>query len=127
MIIVERPLLCAPSPESPTYSHSPASPSPWSSPSPVDPDDTEERYPLVCEARGTWDPWGTGNPGVPPLATDPDVLGDLESFDAAAASVTPISEVYTNVTIPIVEAGTPRDLVVLLTTGSDGYCLGAVD
>ncbi|WP_443208681.1 hypothetical protein [Rhodococcus rhodochrous] len=94
---------------------------------PVDPDDTEERYPLVCEARGTWDPWGTGNPGVPPLATDPDVLGDLDSFDAAAASVTPISEAYASVTIPIVEAGTPRDLVVLLTTGSNGYCLGAMD
>ena len=53
--------------------------------------------------------------------------GDLESFDAAAASVTPISAVYTSVTIPIVGAGTPRDLVVLLTTGNNGYCLGAVD
>ncbi|MEE2058202.1 hypothetical protein [Rhodococcus artemisiae] len=93
---------------------------------PVDPSDTEEDYPLICPGMGIWDPWGTGNPVVPPLWTDPDALDDVTSFDAESATFSPVDDVYGSVTIPIVEAGTARDLVVYVTIASNGYCLGAV-
>lgn len=94
---------------------------------PLSPADTEKQYRLVCDERAIWDPWGTGSPSVPPLSTNPDVLDDVTTFDAASAIFVPLDDVYGNVTIPVVEAGTLRDLVVYVTTGSNGYCLGAVD
>lgn len=94
---------------------------------PVAPEDTEDAYPLVCEARAIWDPWNTGYPDVPPMATDPDVLADVTTFDAESATFSPVDDVYGSVTIPVVEAGSARDLAVYVTVGSNGYCLGAVD
>ncbi|MFD6893935.1 hypothetical protein ACFWB0_05195 [Rhodococcus sp. NPDC060086] len=94
---------------------------------PVHSDDTEENYPLICPGREIWDPWGTGSPGAPPLSMVPDALGDVTTFDAESGTFSPLDEVYGSVTIPVVEAGTARDLVVYVTTASNGYCLGAVD
>ena len=94
---------------------------------PVAPEDTEDDYPLICPGMGIWDPWGTGNPGVPPLSTDPDALDGVTTFDADSATFAPIDDVYGTVSIPVVEDGTARDLVVYVTIASNGYCLGAVD
>lgn len=93
---------------------------------PVNPADTEARYPLVCDSRAIWDPYGTGVPGVPPLSTDPDVFTELTSFDAEAATFWAMDDVYAAVTVPVVDAGAARDLEVLVTTGANGYCLGEV-
>lgn len=93
---------------------------------PVDAGDNEQRYPLVCDGRETWDPYGTGVPGVPPLASEPDVFAEVTSFDAEAATFWAMSDEYAAVTVPVVEAGTARDLEVLVTTGANGYCLGEV-
>jgi len=94
---------------------------------PVSPQDAEENYPLVCEARAIWDPWGSGYPDVPPMSADPSVLDAVTTFDAESATFTPLDDVYGSVTIPVIEAETSRNLDVYVTTGSNGYCLGAVD
>lgn len=94
---------------------------------PVHPDDTEDRYPLVCDARAIWDPYGTGAPTVPPLVAETDPVGDVTAFDVDSAWLWQMDEVYGAVTVPVVEDGVSRNLEVLVTTGPNGYCLGEVN
>ncbi|QIH98750.1 hypothetical protein BH92_01690 [Rhodococcoides fascians A21d2] len=94
---------------------------------PVNRDDVEERYPLVCESRGTWDPNGTGSPTAPPLAQDPAILPSITSFDPDSVFVTAQNGIYTQVNADIIDAsGAYQNRTFVLTVGGEGYCIGDI-
>ncbi|MGF0310900.1 hypothetical protein [Rhodococcus sp. IEGM1428] len=94
---------------------------------PVNRDDVEERYPLVCESRGTWDPNGTGSPTAPPLAQNPAILPSITSFDPDSVFVTAQNGIYTQVNADIIDAsGAYQNRTFVLTVGGEGYCIGDI-
>ncbi|OZE81471.1 hypothetical protein CH305_09540 [Rhodococcus sp. 15-649-2-2] len=94
---------------------------------PVNRDDVEERYPLVCESRGTWDPNGTGSPTAPPLAENPAILPSITSFDPDSVFVTAQNGIYTQVNADIIDAsGAYQNRTFVLTVGGEGYCIGDI-
>lgn len=94
---------------------------------PVNPDDVEASYPLVCESRGTWDPNGTGSPTTPPLADNPEILPSITSFDPDSVFVTAENGIYTQVNADIIDAsGAYQNRTFVLTVGGEGYCIGDI-
>ncbi|WP_235581639.1 hypothetical protein [Rhodococcus sp. Leaf278] len=94
---------------------------------PVNPNDVEVSYPLVCESRGTWDPNGTGLPTAPPLAQNPAILPSITSFDPDSVFVTAQNGIYTQVNADIIDAsGAYQNRTFVLTVGGEGYCIGDI-
>ncbi|MFI7165398.1 MULTISPECIES: hypothetical protein [Rhodococcus] len=93
---------------------------------PVNTRDVETFYPLICPGNSPWDPDGTGATGQPPLKLDPNQLAGIKSFDADAATVTPVRGDYVRVTLPVSDGtGNSRPMQFTLSIGPEGYCLGA--
>ncbi len=94
---------------------------------PVNRNDVEESYPLVCESRGTWDPNGTGLPTAPPLAQNPAILPSITSFDPDSVFVTAQNGIYTQVNADIIDAsGAYQNRTFVLTVAGEGYCIGDI-
>ncbi|MDV6260857.1 hypothetical protein [Rhodococcoides yunnanense] len=94
---------------------------------PVNRDDVEASYPLVCESRGTWDPNGTGSPTAPPLAENPAILPSITSFDPDSVFVTAQNGIYTQINADIIDAsGAYQNRTFVLTVGGEGYCIGDI-
>ena len=94
---------------------------------PVNRDDVEERYPLVCDARQTWDPNGTGSPTAPPLSQNPAILPSITSFDPDSVFVTAQNGLYTQVNADIIDtSGAYQNRTFLLAIGGEGYCIGDI-
>ncbi|WP_415972070.1 hypothetical protein [Rhodococcus sp. 077-4] len=94
---------------------------------PVNRNDVEENYPLVCDGRQTWDPLGTGSPTAPPLVENPEILPGIASFDPDSVFVTGQNGIYTQVNADIVDASsTYRNRTFVLAVGGEGYCIGDI-
>ncbi|NLU84804.1 hypothetical protein HCA44_18700 [Rhodococcus sp. HNM0569] len=92
---------------------------------PVDPADTEDRYPLVCPGNSPWDPESTGAGGEPPLKADPDSAPRIASFDTDEMTVTPLRGDYMSIDVPATDvAGNSGVATAVLSIGPDGYCMG---
>ncbi|MFY2787606.1 hypothetical protein [Rhodococcus sp. MALMAid1271] len=95
--------------------------------SPVNRNDVEQNYPLVCEARRTWDPAATGSPTASPLAENPGILPAITSFDPDSVFVTAQNGIYTQVNADIIDAsGNYQNRTFVLTIGGEGYCIGNI-
>lgn len=85
---------------------------------PVNTRDVETFYPLICPGNSPWDPDGTGATGQPPLKLDPNQLAGIKSFDADAATVTPVRGDYVRVTLPVSDGtGNSRSMQFTLSIG----------
>ncbi|MFI8569830.1 hypothetical protein ACIGGF_25085 [Rhodococcus sp. NPDC078407] len=94
---------------------------------PVDQGDVEQSYPLVCDARQTWDPNGTGLPTAPPLADNPAILPAVTSFDPDSVFVTAQNGLYTQVNADIIDiSGAYQNRTFILAIGGEGYCIGDI-
>ncbi|WP_338887520.1 hypothetical protein [Rhodococcus sovatensis] len=94
---------------------------------PINPDDLEGDYPLVCSQRAIWDPQGTGVPTVPPLANNPGRLTGSASFNPASVYVASTNGVHKTVYADVTNvSGFEQNQVFTLTVGQGGYCIGDV-
>ncbi|OZD06910.1 hypothetical protein CH275_06740 [Rhodococcus sp. 06-235-1A] len=94
---------------------------------PVNRDDVEDNYPLVCDARQTWDALGTGAPTAPPLVETPEILPSITSFDPDSVFVTAQNGIYTQVNADIIDAsGAYQNRTFVLAVGGEGYCIGDI-
>ncbi|MDJ0394323.1 hypothetical protein QMK17_13400 [Rhodococcus sp. G-MC3] len=94
---------------------------------PVNPDDLEGDYPLVCENRAIWDPQGTGAPTAPPLANNPGRLTGSASYNPESVYVASTDGVYKTVYADVTNvSGFEQNQVFTLTIAANGYCIGDV-
>lgn len=94
---------------------------------PVNPDDLEGDYPLVCDNRAIWDPQGTGVPTVPPLANNPGRLTGSASYNPDSVYVAFTNGVYKTVYADVTNvSGFEQNQVFTLTPAANGYCIGDV-
>ena len=94
---------------------------------PINPDDLEGDYPLVCSQRAIWDPQGTGVPTVPPLANNPGRLTGSASYNPASVYVASTNGVYKTVYADVTNvSGFEQNQVFTLTVGEGGFCIGDV-
>ncbi|MBF6214224.1 hypothetical protein IU433_11640 [Nocardia puris] len=95
---------------------------------PVDPDDKEDAYPLVCRATpADWDPEDTGTPIPAPLANNPGVLTGTKHFSPEEMRSAPLRAGYHSVSVPVTNAaGFTLTRTFLLAERPAGYCLGDV-
>ena len=93
---------------------------------PLDPADQEGSHPLVCPASpATWDPTGSGAPGVPPLATDPDAFGPVRSFVDESITSEQRSPGYLAVSAQVTDDnGMQRQHTFTVAQTERGHCLG---
>ena len=93
---------------------------------PVDPADVENRYPLICDNAATWDPAGTGAPGVAPLREDPNALTGVTGYVDSELTSQPGRLDYTTVSAPVTAAGVTTNKTFTLRVGANGYCIGEI-
>lgn len=94
---------------------------------PIDADDVEDKYPLVCDNSATWDPAGTGAQVAPPLHDDPTKLGKISGYTDSELTSQPGRLDYVTVSVPVRNSsGVAATKTFTLRVGSNGYCIGDV-
>ncbi len=94
---------------------------------PVDPNDLEGDYPVVCDNSTPWDPQGTGSPIAPPLANNPGRLTGTASYNPDSVYVAYSDDAYSTVYADVTNvSGFEQNQVFTLTRDGNGYCIGDV-
>ena len=93
---------------------------------PVNADDVESKYRLLCDNSATWDPQGTGKVAEPPLAVDPGKLTGVTAFTDSELTSVAARPGYDAVTVPVTDKSGTAVRTFTLRVGSDGYCIGDV-
>ncbi|KAA0024682.1 hypothetical protein [Antrihabitans cavernicola] len=94
---------------------------------PVNADDVESKYPLVCDNSATWDPDGTGQSKIAPLRDDPDKLTGVTGYTDSELTSQPGRLDYVTVSVPVQNSsGVTASKTFTLRVGSNGYCIGDV-
>ncbi|MFE6863605.1 hypothetical protein [Nocardia sp. NPDC057668] len=95
---------------------------------PVHTGDVENAYPLVCSTdTATWDPYGTGRPGIAPMAAAASKLPGIKKFADRSIRAEWPRDGYLTVTAGVTStAGVAKKQTFTLKSGNQGYCIGDV-
>lgn len=95
---------------------------------PVHTDDTENAYPLVCSTdTATWDPYGSGKPGIAPMAAAASKLPGIRKFADQSIRAEWPRDGYLTVTAGVTgTTGVAKKQTFTLKSGNQGYCIGDV-
>lgn len=94
---------------------------------PMNPDDLEGDFPLVCDGGTLWDPQSSGVPTPPPLAGNPGRLTGSASYNPDSVYVAFTNGDYKTVYVDVTDvSGFEQNRVVTLGLGPSGYCIGDI-